>query len=70
MANRRALETEPAGADQFWTGKSLEQLASEQAVKPVRQLEDVLGRGAGLWKDEAEFNAFVQGVYGSRKGFP
>lgn len=32
-------------AQEFWQKKTLDQLASEQAVKPVQRLDEVLGAG-------------------------
>lgn len=54
------------GAD-FWTTKSLEQLAAEQGVAPIKDLEEVLGRGGDLWKDDAEFEAFLTALHERRR---
>jgi len=57
-------EFETITAEQFWTERSLEQLAVEQEVNPVRRLEDVLGKGADLWKDDEDFAAFLTATKG------
>jgi hypothetical protein len=46
--------------------KSIEQLAAEQGVKPTR-LEDILGKGADLWKSDQEFEHFVEDIYSCRR---
>ena len=45
--------------EDFWKTKSLEELAAEQGVRPVKRLEQVLGKGAELWTDDAELDAFL-----------
>jgi hypothetical protein len=57
----------PFPAEDFWQPKSLEDLAAQQGVTPVASLEAVLGRAADLWKDEAEFDRFLQGIYERRR---
>jgi len=62
-----AAPRDPAAASaEFWRGKSPEELAAEQQVKPVGRLEDVLGKGAVLWDDDREFDEFVRGIYARR----
>jgi hypothetical protein len=39
--------------------KSLEQLAAEQGVRPVVRVEELMGHGAELWADDAEFERFM-----------
>lgn len=46
--------------------KSIEQLAAEQGVKPTT-LEDILGKGADLWKNDQEFEHFVDDIYARRR---
>jgi len=46
--------------------KSIEQLAAEQGVKPTR-LEDILGKGADLWKSDQELERFVKDIYARRR---
>ncbi len=46
--------------------KTIEQLAAEQGVKPTR-LEDILGKGAHLWKSDEEFERFVADIYAQRR---
>ena len=54
-------------AEHFWQEKTLEQLAVEQGVKPIARLEEVLGKGLGLWENDLEFENFVQGIYERRR---
>ena len=46
--------------------KSIEQLAAMQGIRPTR-LEDILGKGADLWKSEEEFEKFVEDIYARRR---
>ncbi|MBM4044107.1 MAG: hypothetical protein FJ279_03255 [Planctomycetes bacterium] len=60
---------ETISAEEFWQEKSLTQLVAEQGVPPVQRLEDVWGKGAELWTDEEDFEAFLaatKGVQGRR----
>ena len=38
-------------AEEFWERKSLEQLAKEQEISPIADLDDIWGKGADLWED-------------------
>ena len=51
----------------FQRERTLEELAVEQGVCPIGKLEDVLGRGAALWRDDAEFEEFLAAVNESRQ---
>ena len=51
-------------SDPFWSERSLELLAAEQGVEPINRLEDVLGKGAELWADEEDFEAFAAATEG------
>ena len=61
-ASRKSIEAAPASkrspADS-WTVKTLEELIAEQGVRPIGQLEEILGRGADLWRDDVEFELFL-----------
>jgi len=50
-----------------WQDSTLAELASQQSVQPVQRLEEILGKGKDLWKDEEEFESFVQGIYQRRQ---
>ncbi len=50
--------------DEFWQEKSLEQLAREQNVKPIERWQDIFGKGADLWDDEEDFQAFLLATKG------
>jgi hypothetical protein len=52
-------------AGTFWHEKSLEELAAEQGVGPIRQLEEVWGQGAHLWDSEADFQEFLAATKGA-----
>lgn len=46
-------------AELFWRDKTFEGLAGEQGVQPIQRLEEVFGKGAGLWETDDEFRAFL-----------
>jgi hypothetical protein len=50
----------------FWESKTLEELAAEQGVNPIGRLEEILGRGARLWRTEAEWEAFLSALRETR----
>jgi hypothetical protein len=50
-----------------WQDSTLAELASQQSIRPIQSLEEILGMGKALWKDEEEFESFVQGIYQRRK---
>ena len=60
------FETVPA--EEFWQDKPLEQLAGEQRVVPLQALEDIWGKGANLWADEEDFDAFLEAAKGIQHG--
>jgi hypothetical protein len=53
-------------AASFSERKSIEELAEEQRIRPTR-LEDILGKGADLWKSDREFEQFVEDTYARRR---
>jgi hypothetical protein len=55
------------GGDDFWRPGNLEQLAAEQRVRPIDDLDDILGKGSALWPDDAEFEGFLADIYERRK---
>lgn len=57
-------EFEKITPEEFWQEKSLDQLASEQGVIPIRQLEDIWGKGAELWADSEDFESFLEAAKG------
>jgi hypothetical protein len=52
----------PPRRSAFWETKSIEDLAAEQGVRPINQLEEVLGKGANLWKDDSDLDEFLAGI--------
>ena len=52
----------PSPLSSFWTGKTFEQLTSEQAVYPV----DDIGKLSGDWPEDEDFDDFLKAVRGSR----
>lgn len=53
------------GKSGFSERKSIEELAAQQGVKPTR-LEDILGKGADLWKSDEKLEQFVEDIYARR----
>jgi hypothetical protein len=54
--------------DNFWREKSIEELAREQQVKPIKDITDVLGKGKDLWASDEEFEEFLAGIRDRRRG--
>ncbi len=50
--------------EDYWQEKSLEQLAKEQGVAPVKRLEDILGKSGDFFDDEEDFQAFLRATKG------
>jgi hypothetical protein len=48
----------PRSSD-FWQEKSLDELIAEQGIRPVQHFEEVFGKGADLWANDEEFEAFL-----------
>jgi len=46
----------------FWSPKTVEQLAAEQGVAPIADPAQVFGHGRDLWESDEEFEAFVAGI--------
>jgi hypothetical protein len=51
----------------FWREKTVEELAAEQGVEIPQRIEDLLGAGENLWKDDAELDAFLEFIRQQRK---
>jgi hypothetical protein len=52
----------PNNGDEFWQGKTLQDLQQEQKVQPVSRISDVLGRGSELWADDSELEQFLDAI--------
>lgn len=63
----RVAEVHEKEIVRFWQDTPLADLASHQHVQPIQRLEEILGKGKDLWKDEEEFENFVQDIYQRRK---
>ena len=63
----RVAKVHEKGIVRCWQDTTLAELASNQNVQPIQRLEEILGKGKDLWKDEEEFENFVQGIYQRRK---
>jgi hypothetical protein len=62
----RITPPKPAEED-FWKTKSLEELSAEQGVQPIGRLEEFRGKGAELWANDAELDAFLQALRERRR---
>lgn len=71
IMNIDPLEVETAaatiGGTEFWQEKTVDTLAHEQGVVIPQQVEDLIGRGADLWEDDADFDEFLSGIYERRR---
>ena len=46
--------------------KTAEELATEQGIKPIENFDEIVGQGADLWADDAEFEEFLRYLRESR----
>ena len=46
---------------------TISELARLQGIDPARTVDDLFGRGAGLWETDAEFDAFVELLRADRR---
>ncbi|MFI5379239.1 MAG: hypothetical protein ACHRHE_08080 [Tepidisphaerales bacterium] len=56
------VEAEPVVSD-FWSNKTIEELAREQGVKPIRSLDDL----AGDWPAEDSIDEFLAFIRAARR---
>jgi hypothetical protein len=47
--------------------RSLTELAVEQGIAGPQDFDALLGAGADLWDDDADFEAFLSGIHESRR---
>jgi len=60
-------QSSPTTVNRFWEQRTIEELALEQGVRPLDRLEEILGKGKGLWKTDGEFEGFVRDIYQRRR---
>ena len=60
-------ERQDFGANNFWHQKSVGELAAEQGVGPVNDLDCLFGCGKDLWETEEEWNDYMETVQSGRK---
>jgi hypothetical protein len=51
----------------FFQHKTADEIAAEQGKGPVTNLDEIIGKGKGLWKSDAEFEQFVADIYKRRR---
>lgn len=56
--SKRMREIERTMA-KFWHTKSAEEIAREQGIRPVENVEEILGKGQDLWKSDEELDRFL-----------
>ena len=54
-------------ADDFWHQKSVDELAEEQGVAPINDLDRLFGCGKDLWETEREWNDYMESMSAGRK---
>ena len=65
--SRSFMEWKNFSEENFWYQKSVEELAGEQCVDPVNDLERLFGCGKDLWETEEEWNDYMESVQMGRK---
>ena len=51
----------------FWHQKSVDELAEEQGVRPINNLDSLFGYGKDLWETEREWNDYMESVQAVRR---
>jgi hypothetical protein len=51
----------------FWKHKTIEELAKEQGIGPVTDMDKIIGQGKDLWDSDEEFERFVADIYERRR---
>ena len=54
-------------AADFGKAKTLQELAAEQGVRPIQDVERFLGQGDDIWASDAEFAQFLEWLQRSRQ---
>jgi hypothetical protein len=62
-----AMTGEATFPGEFWQGRPVEELASEQGVSIPQDVDSLIGAGGDLWEDDEEFRTFVRGIYERRR---
>lgn len=57
------------GAD-FWTERSVRELAEEAGLDRGARFDDVRGRGAALWESDEDLEEFLRGIHARRREEP
>jgi hypothetical protein len=60
------VKTKPF-TDVFWHQKTVDELAEEQGVSPIYDLDGLFGCGKDLWETEEEWNDFQRSIQAGRK---
>jgi hypothetical protein len=60
-------DRQPPAPSDLGRRKTIDELAAEQGVSIPQNLDDLLGAGADLWADDAEFDAFLASLRESRR---
>jgi len=64
---KRVRDVIPDSQD-FWRTKSADELAEEQGIKPVKDIEEIVGKGKNLWKSDEDLDRFLEDVRRRRHG--
>jgi len=53
--------------DDFWHQKSVDELAEEQGVAPIKDLDRLFGCGKDLWETDKEWNDYMEQIQATRR---
>jgi len=54
-------------SDDFWQQKTIDELAKEQRISPISDLDCLFGCGKDLWETEREWNGYLESIQAGRK---
>jgi len=60
-------EQQGFGTENFWHQKSVDELAQEQNVSPINDLDRLFGCGKDLWETEKEWSDYLESIQSGRK---
>ena len=64
---QRFVEVRRDNGDDFWHQKSVDELAEEQGVCPINNLDNLFGCGKDLWETEREWNDYMESIQSGRR---
>ena len=65
---KRTKKKMPERNGDFWKHKTIEEIAAEQGIGPVTDLDKIIGGGKDLWASDEELDRFLEDIRRRRQG--